>query len=200
MRATILYPLVLFCLSLPAAADVTVASPDGRVRYNLNTGCPADRKRQKRQIERARMWNRSKTLIALTLASTVTTAVHAAEHKVAVFDFEFVDTNLEGAANGPRIDEKERLAWLGSEMRRRLAQSGRAEIVDVASIAGRGTPEICGPVAAVMPISRASWGQGIDHGWVQKVSDLIPYTNILVRDVGTGDVVLSKSWTREEHR
>lgn len=104
------------------------------------------------------MWNRSKTLIALTLASTVTTAVHAAEHKVAVFDFEFVDTSLEGAANGPRIDEKERLAWLGSEMRRRLAQSGRAEIVDVASIA---TPEICGPVAAVMPISRASWGQGI---------------------------------------
>ena len=38
MRATILYPLVLFCLSLPAAADVTVASPDGRVRFVLSPG------------------------------------------------------------------------------------------------------------------------------------------------------------------
>jgi len=38
MRATILCPLVLFCLSLPAAADVTVASPDGRVRFVLSSG------------------------------------------------------------------------------------------------------------------------------------------------------------------
>ena len=38
MKATILYPFVLFCLSLPAAADVTVASPDGRVRFVLSSG------------------------------------------------------------------------------------------------------------------------------------------------------------------
>ena len=38
MRATILYPFVLFCLSLPAAADVTVASPDGRARFVLSQG------------------------------------------------------------------------------------------------------------------------------------------------------------------
>jgi hypothetical protein len=38
MKATILYPLALFCLSLPAAADVTVASPDGRVRFVLSSG------------------------------------------------------------------------------------------------------------------------------------------------------------------
>ena len=46
-----------------------------------------------------------KTLIALSIASTVT-AVHAAEPKVAVFDFEFVDTSIEGATNGPRGDER----------------------------------------------------------------------------------------------
>jgi Protein of unknown function (DUF2380) len=63
------------------------------------------------------------TLIALALASTVT-AVHAAEPKVAVFDFEFVDTSVEGATNGPRSDEGARLAWLDREMRQRLAQSG----------------------------------------------------------------------------
>ena len=37
MRARIIYPLVLFCLSLPAAADVTVASPDGKVRFVLSS-------------------------------------------------------------------------------------------------------------------------------------------------------------------
>ncbi|MGO9045774.1 MAG: DUF3280 domain-containing protein [Xanthobacteraceae bacterium] len=140
------------------------------------------------------MWNRSKTLIALTLASTVTTAVHAAEHKVAVFDFEFVDTSLEGAANGPRIDEKERLAWLGSEMRRRLAQSGRAEIVDVASIAGRvhaRNLRTCGGCDA--DFASELGARYSITGWVQKVSNLILNMNILVRDVGTGDVVLSKS-------
>ena len=66
------------------------------------------------------------TLIALALASTVT-AVHAAEPKVAVFDFEFVDTSVEGATNGPRSDEGARLAWLDREMRQRLAQSGRTD-------------------------------------------------------------------------
>ena len=67
-----------------------------------------------------------KTLIALALASTVT-AVHAAVPKVAVFDFEFVDTSVEGATNGPRSDEGARLAWLDREMRQRLAQSGRTD-------------------------------------------------------------------------
>jgi alpha-glucosidase len=38
MKAFILYPLVLFCLSLPAAADVTVASPDGKVHFVLSSG------------------------------------------------------------------------------------------------------------------------------------------------------------------
>jgi len=66
------------------------------------------------------------TLIALALASTVT-AVHAAEPKVAVFDFEFVDTSVEGATNGPRSDEGARLAWLDREMRQRLVQSGRTD-------------------------------------------------------------------------
>ncbi len=38
MKTRVLYPLAVFCLSLPAAADVTVASPDGRVRFLLSSG------------------------------------------------------------------------------------------------------------------------------------------------------------------
>ena len=77
-----------------------------------------------------------KTLIALVLASTAT-VVQAAEPKVAVFDFEFVDTSLEGATNGPRSDERARLVRLDHEMRQRLAQSGRADVVDIARVADR---------------------------------------------------------------
>ena len=36
MKARILFPWALFCLSLPAA-DVTVASPDGQVRFQLSS-------------------------------------------------------------------------------------------------------------------------------------------------------------------
>jgi hypothetical protein len=139
------------------------------------------------------MWNRSKTLAALALASMVTT-VHAAEPKVAVFDFEFVDTSIEGATNGPRADERTRLAWLDREVRRRLAQSGRAEVVDIARVADRAEArnlrtcggcdaEFAGEVGARYSIT----------GWVQKVSNLILNMNIVVRDVGTREIVLSKS-------
>ena len=57
------------------------------------------------------MWNRAKTLLSLALAPMVT-SVHAEARKIAIFDFEFVDTSIEGATNGPRADESARLAWL----------------------------------------------------------------------------------------
>ena len=114
-----------------------------------------------------------KTLMALALASTVTTA-HATEPKVAVFDFEFVDTSIEGATNGPRSDEAARLAWLDREMRQRLTQSGRADLVDVATVADRThardlrtcggcDAEFAGELGARYSVT----------GWVQKVSNLI---------------------------
>jgi len=41
MKARLLLSLALFCLSLPAAADVTVASPDGKVRFVLSSSAQA---------------------------------------------------------------------------------------------------------------------------------------------------------------
>jgi alpha-glucosidase len=38
MKAGILFPVAVFCLALPAAADVMVASPDGRVQFVLSAG------------------------------------------------------------------------------------------------------------------------------------------------------------------
>jgi Protein of unknown function (DUF2380) len=77
-----------------------------------------------------------KTLFALALASAVTTA-YRPEPQVAVFDLEFVDTSIESATNGPRSDKGGRLARLDCEMRQRLTQSGRANVVDVAHVADR---------------------------------------------------------------
>lgn len=57
------------------------------------------------------MCNRSKCLIAL-LPALMLTSAQAAEPRAAVFDFEFADTSLEGATNGPRVDWQARLAWL----------------------------------------------------------------------------------------
>lgn len=134
-----------------------------------------------------------KTLIALALACTVTT-VHGAEPKVAVFDFEFVDTSIEGATNGPRGDEGARLAWLDREMRQRLKQSGRADVVDVASVANRTHARnlrTCGGCDA--GLARELGARYSITAWVQKVSNLILNMNVVVRDVGTGEIVLSKS-------
>jgi Protein of unknown function (DUF2380) len=143
------------------------------------------------------MGNRSKCLIALLLALAPTSA-RAAEPgvaaKVAVFDFEFTDTSLEGATNGPRADEQARLAWLGHELRRRLAQSGRAEIVDIGGVSARAHASnlrACGGCDAALG-SELGAKYSIT-GWVQKVSNLILNVNVVVRDVETGKVVSGKS-------
>jgi hypothetical protein len=139
------------------------------------------------------MCDRTKILIALTLALTLT-SVHAAEPKVAVFDFEFADTSLEGATNDPRADEQLRLVWLGNELRRRLTQSGRAEVVNIAGISARARAtnlRACGGCDAAFG-SELGAKYSIT-GWVQKVSNVILNVNIVVRDVETGRVVSGKS-------
>jgi len=57
---------------------------------------------------------------------------------VAVFDFELIDTSLEGAIRGARADEQERLARLSDQLRQLLMDSGRFSLVDIAPIARRG--------------------------------------------------------------
>ena len=54
---------------------------------------------------------------------------------VAVFDFELIDTSLEGAIRGARPDEQERLARLSDRLRQLLRDSGRFSLVDITPIA-----------------------------------------------------------------
>lgn len=139
------------------------------------------------------MCDRSTSLAAVLLALTLT-AAQAAGPKVAVFDFEFIDTSLEGATNGPRADEQIRLVRLGGELRRRLTQSGRVQLVDTASVLARAEARnlrTCGGCDAVLAGELAA--EYSITGWVQKVSNLILNMNVVVRDAKTGRVVSGKS-------
>ncbi|MBO0717997.1 MAG: DUF3280 domain-containing protein [Rhizobiales bacterium] len=118
----------------------------------------------------------------------------AAEPKVAVFDFELVDTSLEGATYGPRADQQRRLVHTSDQLRDRLAKSGRVAVVDIA------------PIAAEVKAANLRTCDGCDadfanqlgadfavSGWVQKVSNLILNMNIMVRDAKTARVISLKS-------
>ena len=54
---------------------------------------------------------------------------------VAVFDFELIDTSLQGEVEGVRADETRRLVLIGDALRAALGASDRYELVDTAPAA-----------------------------------------------------------------
>jgi Protein of unknown function (DUF2380) len=133
-----------------------------------------------------------KIATALLLGMFVSGA-HAAQPKVAVFDFELLDTSLEGATYGPRPDQQARLAQTAKQLREELAESGRVLVVDTAPVAAEAS-------AADLPICdgcEAALARRVDAdfavtGWVQKVSNLILNMNIMARDARSGRVISVK--------
>jgi hypothetical protein len=71
-----------------------------------------------------------------------------------MFEFGLVDTSLQGAIDGLSREERERLAWVGEEPRRRLAETGQLEVVDEAPPAG---PMLRCEVSPVKPGPRDHW-------------------------------------------
>jgi hypothetical protein len=127
--------------------------------------------------------------IAMPLASA-----HAAESKVAVFDFELVDTSLDGATNGPRADQQARLIQITDRLRDALAKSWRVTVVDITPVAARARAadlRNCGGCDA--PFASQVGADFAVIGWVQKVSDLILNMNVQVNDAKTGRAISVKS-------
>ena len=76
-----------------------------------------------------------RALLAVTLLSlSGTVAQAAAPSKLAVFDFEMIDTSLQGEVYGKRSDEQERLKRTGDQVRRELGESGKFQILDIAPV------------------------------------------------------------------
>jgi hypothetical protein len=146
-------------------------------------------------------------LAAIFLMLTVGAAAHADTPKLAVFDFELLDTSLQGEVNGPRRDEQDRLMRAGDQFRRELADSGRFQVVDIAPVtaAAHGSNlQACGGCDV-----RYADQIGADlvlTGVVQKVSNVILVMTIYIRDVHTGRLVAAmnadmrgntdESWSR----
>jgi hypothetical protein len=131
----------------------------------------------------------------------------AALRTVAAFDFELIDTSLEGATNGPRADEQARIVEISRRLRQKLAQSGKFRVVDIAPVAAKAHAvhlQECGGCDA--DLARRLGAELSVTGTVQKVSNLILNMNIYVRKVSTGRFIAGmsadmrgnteESWTR----
>jgi hypothetical protein len=124
-------------------------------------------------------------LASSALVAALTLSGAAAEPvRVAIFDFELIDTSLEGELNGPRADEAARIATLSDMLRAAFAHNSGYEVVDVTPVAdeiARRHLQNCGgcdrSMAAELGADRAVTGT------VQKVSNLILNINVYLRDV-----------------
>ena len=103
---------------------------------------------------------------------------------VAVFDFELIDTSLQGEVEGVRPEETRRLVLISDALRAALEASDRYELVDTApgarAIAEAGHLYGCNGCDAVIADSL-----GADlavTGTVQKVSNLILNINVYIRE------------------
>jgi hypothetical protein len=141
------------------------------------------------------------------LVLVISAPVRAEPPKLAVFDFELIDTSLQGEMYGPRADEHERLVRAGDQLRKALSESGKFQIVDIAPVnaAAHGSNlQACGGCDV-----RLAQQLGADlfiTGVVQKVSNLILNINLYLRDTHGGQLVAAasadmrgntdESWTR----
>ena len=124
----------------------------------------------------------------------VATPARADPPKVAVFDFELVDTSLQGEVDGPRTDEHDRLMRVGDQLRKELAESGKFQLLDIAPVnaAAHGSNlQACG--GCDVQYAQQLGADLAITGVVQKVSNLILNINIYLRDVHTGQLITAMS-------
>lgn len=142
------------------------------------------------------------------LAAVQSPSAAEALPKVAVFDFELIDTSLEGEVMGSRPDEQARLDLISDQLRKALSESGRYKVVGVAPAADqvRDAGYLHGCNGCDAAIARGLGADLAITGTVQKVSNLILNINIYVRDAATGKQIrgmsadirgnTDKSWSR----
>ena len=139
------------------------------------------------------------------------TGVHAADPpKLAVFDFEMIDTSLEAEMRVKRPDEQARLLRVGDQLRKELGDSGNFQILDIAPVnaaAHQSNLQACGGCDVKLA---QQLGADLEiTGMVQKVSNVILNINVFLRDAHTGRLVAAantdmrgntdESWSRATH-
>jgi Protein of unknown function (DUF2380) len=120
----------------------------------------------------------------------MTLAAPVFAEKAAVFEFELIDTSLDGEMFGTTDAEKTRLAKLAPMARELLVKFAKYEIVDIASVAEQARNsnlQSCGFCDAAM--AKKLGADLAVTGTVQKVSNLILNINLYVRDARTNKYV-----------
>lgn len=114
--------------------------------------------------------------------------------RLAIFDFEMIDTSLDGEMKGTSSEEKARLAKLAPVLREKLAASDRYVVVDATPVIGRAQAQnlqACGGCDAML--AREVGADVALTGTVQKVSNLILNLNIYLRDAKDDRLLQSMS-------
>ncbi len=110
--------------------------------------------------------------------------------KAAVFDFELLDTSLEGEMKGPQADEQRRLRDVTEQLRKGVADAGKFVVLDIAPVnaaAHASNLQACG--GCDVQYARELGADLAITGVVQKVSALILNMNIYLRDAHTGQLI-----------
>lgn len=129
------------------------------------------------------------------LASLAAPLPASEPRSVAVFEFELVDTSLEGELRGANQDELERLGLISELLRKELAKSGKLRIIDGAPIAEQLAPgrSLRNCQGCELELAAELGADFALIGWVQKVSNLILNINVAVREVATGRLATGAS-------
>jgi hypothetical protein len=127
----------------------------------------------------------------LLAVSTATVGLADPARKVAVFEFELIDTSLEGEKRGADPAEAARLRKASDALREGLAASGQYAVVPTVpaakQIAEAGHIRTCN--GCEVRIARELGADLAVTGNVQKVSTLILSINVVVKDAATGALV-----------
>jgi hypothetical protein len=128
-------------------------------------------------------------LLCLATLLLTGSAAFADPPKLAVFDFELIDTSLPGEFYGSK-PELARLDRIGEQLRKELAESGRFQLLDIAparDAARHANLQACGGCDLKLA---GQLGADLEiTGMVQKVSNLIINLNIYLREVKTGNMI-----------
>jgi hypothetical protein len=127
------------------------------------------------------------------LAASIASA--AAPARIAVFDFELIDTSLQGEVQGIDPADQARLRMIETELRQRLEESGRFQLVDMAPVAEQidaaGILWSCN--GCEVGIAKRLDAELALVGWVQKVSNLMLNFNVVIRDTASREQVFAAS-------
>jgi len=132
--------------------------------------------------------------LGLAIALFISSPVAAEPLRAAIFDFELLDTSLQGEIKGPQADEQRRLKDVTDQLRKGLAEAGKFVIVDISPVnaaAHASNLQSCG--GCDVDYARQLGADLAITGVVQKVSALILNMNIYLRDTQTGQLIAGMS-------